>query len=107
MPSSISNTVFSEPSGPRLHSSTTLVAVFAGLYVSAWSTDGSAAATWLLAMVVGTGLAGIAEACLHRRQLAGVLRFDRVLEISVRVAALVGPASSVSEPARRTGPSRR
>ncbi|RKS81685.1 hypothetical protein BDK61_0979 [Haloarcula quadrata] len=94
MPSSISNTVFSEPSGPRIaliHFAGSLV--FAGLYVSAWSTDGSAAATWLLAMVVGTGLAGIAEALpKHRRQLAGVLRSIATLVFfCIVVAALVVP----------------
>ena len=94
MPSTISDTVFSEPSGPRIalvHFAGSLV--FSGLYVYTWITNGSAAATWLLAMIVGTGLAGVAEALPKRkRQIAGVLRSVAILVfLCIVVAALVVP----------------
>jgi len=94
MPSSISNAVFSEPSGPRIalvHFAGSLV--FAGLYVSAWVTEGTAPDNWLLAMVVGTGLAGVAEALpKRRRQIAGVLRSVAILVfLCLVVVTLVTP----------------
>lgn len=94
MPSSISNAVFSEPSGPRIalvHFTGSLV--FSGLYVYARVTEGSVPANWLLAMVVGTGLAGIAESLpKRRRQIAGVFRLVAILMfLCLVVAALVVP----------------
>ncbi|EMA33498.1 hypothetical protein [Haloarcula japonica] len=90
MPSSISDAVFSEPSGPRValvHFAGSLV--FSGLYVYAWVTDGLVPANWLLAMIVGTGLAGIAEALPKRRQqIAGVLRSVAILMFLCLVGAV-------------------
>ncbi|EMA11311.1 hypothetical protein SAMN05443574_10310 [Haloarcula vallismortis] len=94
MPSSISNAVFSEPSGPRIalvHFAGSLV--FSSLYVYAWVTEGSVPHNWLLAMVVGTGLAGVAEALpKHRRQMAGVLRSVAILVFLCLVGtAIIAP----------------
>lgn len=95
MPASISDVVFSEPSGPRIalvHFAGSLV--FAGLYASAWVVEGSAPANWLLAMTVGTGVAGVAEALPKSRwQVAGVLRSVAVLVfLCLVIVALVAPA---------------
>ncbi|WP_336336700.1 hypothetical protein [Haloarcula brevis] len=94
MVASIRDIVFSEPSGPRIalvHFAGSLV--FAGLYASAWLAEGTAPANWLLAMAVGTGLAGVAESLpKRRRQVAGVLRAVALLVfLCLVVAALAAP----------------
>ncbi|KAA9399870.1 hypothetical protein Har1130_01955 [Haloarcula sp. CBA1130] len=93
MPSSISETIFSEPSGRPItlvHAAGALI--FAGLYSYGWVVDG-APGSWLLIMVLGTGLAGIAEALpASRRQTAGVLRSVAILVLlSLVVASIAAP----------------
>jgi hypothetical protein len=97
MPSSISETLFSEPSGRPItlvHAAGALI--FAGLYIYGWVVDGSPV-TWLLVMVIGTGMAGIAEALpKSRRQAAGILRSVAILVfLSLVVASIVAPGSIV------------
>ena len=93
MPSSISETLFSEPSGRPItlvHAAGALI--FAGLCLYGWVVDGSPV-VWLLGMVIGTGMAGIAEALpASRRQTAGVLRSVAILVfLCLVVASVVAP----------------
>ena len=93
MPSSISETVFSEPSGrPITLVHATGVLIFAGLYLYSWVVNGTPAA-WLLAMVTGSGLAGTAEALpKRRRQASGILRSVAILVFfCLVVASIVAP----------------
>ncbi|AEM58210.1 hypothetical protein HISP_13350 [Haloarcula hispanica N601] len=93
MPSSISERIFTEPSGRPItlvHAAGALI--FAGLYLYGWVVEGTPAA-WLLAMVIGTGLAGTAEALpKSRHQAAGILRSVAILVfLSLVVASIVAP----------------
>ncbi|WP_188852783.1 hypothetical protein [Haloarcula argentinensis] len=93
MPSSISETIFSEPSGRPIslvHAAGTLI--FAGLYIYGRIVGGSSGG-WLLVMVLGTGIAGIAEALPERRrQTAGVLRSVAILVLlCLVVVSVVAP----------------
>ena len=93
MPSSISETLFSEPSGrPITLVHAVGVLIFAGLYLYGWVVDGSPV-IWLLAMVIGSGLAGTAEALpKRRRQASGILRSVAILVfLCLVVASIVAP----------------
>lgn len=80
MPSRVSDVILSEPSG-RNHA----VVMFSGalffssLYVYNVTTGNSSAASWLLFMIVGSTLSGVAESLpKERRRTAGLLRVTAV-----------------------------
>ncbi|WP_254767263.1 hypothetical protein [Salinilacihabitans rarus] len=89
MLSYITEVLFNEPQGRPLALfqfgvSLTLLCMF----VYAWSVGDAGATRWLLFIVVGTALSGIAESLPEsRRQSAGVLRFAGILVLLILVAA--------------------
>jgi len=91
MPSSINEVVFSKPSGRP----TALVQfagslIFLGLYVYSWIEGNADSSNWLLIMVVGSTLAGIAESLPeNRRQTAGALRLAAILVLLYLIAAVI------------------
>ncbi|ELY69292.1 hypothetical protein [Natrinema versiforme] len=89
MPPYIDEVLFSEPSGRRLalvHCSVSLA--FLSMYTYAWSAGDAGSSGWLLFMVVGTALAGIAESLPETRLRAvGVLRSAGILVLLCVVAA--------------------
>jgi hypothetical protein len=89
MPSPITNVLFSEPSG---HPSATVQIVaailFAGLYAYSW--NAGVDATWLLFMILGTGIDGIAESLPAERSVAaGVLRLLAIAVLLCLLAILL------------------
>lgn len=89
MPPYVDEVLFNEPQGPPI----ALVQfgaslAFLGLFAYAWSRGGAGAAGWLLFLVVGTTLSGIAESLPgNRRRAAGVLRLGAILVLLTLVAA--------------------
>jgi len=95
MPSTVSNAVFSEPSGrPTAIVQFAGSVVFASLYLYAWSVGNAGPSRWLLGMVAGSALAGVAESLpKERRWVAGVLRLSAIsILLCLLVATLVSPA---------------
>jgi len=91
MPSRISDTVFSEPSG-RGHAAVMFAgaAVFLGLYGYAGA---DSSARWLLVMAGGNALSGIAESLpAARRRAAGAFRLAAIsLLLCLLAAATFAP----------------
>ncbi|OAQ54748.1 hypothetical protein HTG_04070 [Natrinema mahii] len=94
MPSTVTEVVFSEPSGR----SAALIQfagslAFSGLYVYSRIAGSADSGRWLLGMVVGSALAGIAESLPKDRRLtAGVLRLAAILVLlSLLAATLFSP----------------
>jgi len=81
--------LFREPQGRRI----ALVqfaasVVFLSMFSYAWSVGDAGETWWILFLVVGTALSGIAESLPeNRRQAAGLLRFAGILVLLVLVAA--------------------
>jgi hypothetical protein len=93
MPSSISETIFREPSGRPISLVNAAGAlIFASLYIYGRVVGGSSS-SWLLVMILGTGVAGIAEALPERRrQAAGALRSVAIFVfLCLVVASIVAP----------------
>jgi hypothetical protein len=77
----ISDVLFNEPQG-RPNSLVQFGAslTFLCIFVYAWSVGDAGEVLWVLFLIVGTGLSGIAESLPeNRRQAAGVLRFAGIL----------------------------
>lgn len=94
MSSTVTEVVFSEPSGR----SAALIQfagslAFSGLYVYSWTAGNADSGRWLLGMVVGSALAGVAESLPKDRRLtAGVLRLTAILVLlSLLTATVFGP----------------
>ncbi|WP_226007549.1 hypothetical protein [Natrinema salinisoli] len=91
MPSTISEVVFSKPSGR----STAILQfagslIFLGLYVYSRTVGNAGSSSWLLIMVIGSALAGIAESLPKNRRLtAGLFRLAAVLVLLCLLAASV------------------
>ncbi|RDZ44942.1 hypothetical protein C5B91_08645 [Haloferax sp. Atlit-10N] len=90
MPSIVNETVFSEPSGglfPVVQLCGALV--FSGLYWQYAVVEQSLSGGWLLFMIAGTALSGLAESLpKHRRRAAGVLRVAAILVLTCLLAIL-------------------
>ncbi|SEH54144.1 MULTISPECIES: hypothetical protein [Halobacteriales] len=81
MPSTVSDVVFSEPSG-RLNAAVMFsgALAFAGLYVYSRMTGTGSVFSWHLIMLVGFVLSGIAESLpADRQRAAGVFRIAAIL----------------------------
>jgi hypothetical protein len=91
MPSTIDETVLSEPSGrpeTLVHFAGSLA--FASLYLYTWSVGDTDLGRWLLVMAVGAAVAGTAESLpTARRQTAGALRLVAILLLLCLVTASV------------------
>ncbi|KDS92140.1 hypothetical protein FK85_04940 [Halorubrum saccharovorum] len=90
MPSRLAAGLFSEPSGRR-HATVMFVAAlaFACLYLYAVRHAGSTGAEWLLFMIAGTALSGLAESLPgDRRVAAGVLRVLAILVLTCLLVVL-------------------
>ncbi|WP_276271051.1 hypothetical protein [Haloarcula litorea] len=89
MPSVVADTLFSEPSGrPNSLAQFASALAFTGIYV--WSASNGSPQPWLLVMVFGATLAGVAESLPKaRRRTAGVLRLVALLSLCCLVAAIV------------------
>ncbi len=91
MPSTVREVVFSEPSG-RNHAAVMFSSAlfFSSLYVYHGTAGRFSSASWLLFMVVGTALSGIAESLpKDRRRAAGLLRITAILVLLSMLAAIV------------------
>ena len=90
MPSIITQIVFSEPSGwPIALVQFSAALVFSGLYVYIGIIENSTSISWVLFLVVGNSLSGIAESLPKtRRRAAGVLRLSAILVLTSFVATL-------------------
>ncbi|EMA08202.1 hypothetical protein [Haloferax denitrificans] len=90
MPSIVDETVFSEPSGglfPAVQLCGALV--MSGLFWQYAVVEQSMSGGWLLFMIAGTALSGIAESLpKDRRRAAGVLRLAAVLVLTCLLALL-------------------
>ncbi|MFK5604001.1 hypothetical protein [Haloferax volcanii] len=90
MPSIVDETLFSEPTGglfPVVQLSGALV--FSGLYWQYAVVEQSLSGGWLLFMIAGTALSGIAESLPEdRRRAAGGLRVAAVLVLTCLLALL-------------------
>lgn len=77
----ISDVLFNEPQGR----SVAIVQfgaslIFLCMFVYAWSVDDAGKFLWILFLIVGSALSGIAESLPeNRRQAAGILRFAGIL----------------------------
>lgn len=94
MPSTIDDVVFSKPSGRSaavLQFAGSLV--FSGLYVYSWIVGTAGSSSWLLGMVVGSALAGIAESLPKDRRLtAGAFRLAAIFVLlCLLVASIFSP----------------
>ncbi|MFC7131108.1 hypothetical protein [Haloferax chudinovii] len=90
MPSIVDETVFSEPSG-GLFAVVQLCGalIMSGLYWQYAVVEQSVSGGWLLFMIAGTALSGIAESLpKNRRRAAGVLRLAAVLVLTCLLAIL-------------------
>mgnify|MGYP000563184570 CR=1 FL=1 len=85
----ISEMLFNEPQGRPLALLQFGVSLtFLCMFVYTWSVGDAGDSRWLLFLVVGTALSGIAESLpKNRRQAAGVLRFAGILVLVILVAA--------------------
>jgi hypothetical protein len=101
MPSTVSDVVFSEPSG-RLNAAVMFsgALVFAGLYVYARMTGTGSVFSWHLIMLVGFVLSGIAESLpADRQRAAGVFRLTAIsLLIGLLVTTILTPEFILGEP---------
>ncbi|AZH26059.1 hypothetical protein [Haloplanus aerogenes] len=91
MPSTVTNVVFSEPAG-RLNAVVMFsgALVFASLYAYNVLRGDAAAANWLLVMIAGCALSGIAESLpKDRRQMAGTLRVTAILVFASLIASVI------------------
>ncbi|WP_042663629.1 hypothetical protein [Haloferax sp. ATB1] len=90
MPSIVDQTVFSEPSGGLFPVVQLCGAVvFSALYWQYAIVEQSLSGGWLLFMIVGTALSGLAEALpKNRRRAAGVLRLAAILVLTSLLAIL-------------------
>jgi hypothetical protein len=91
MPSRITDAVFSEPSGRR-HASVMFATalVFTGLYAYSGLRGDWSSAGWLLPMIAGTALSGVAESLpSNRRRAAGACRAAAILLLTGFLAATV------------------
>jgi hypothetical protein len=91
MPSLLDDTLFSEPSGNRIaliHFGSAVV--FTLILVRSWLRDPPLTNYWLLFMIVGTALAGVAEALpIERTRAAGVLRLAGIGTLVCMLGILV------------------
>ncbi|MFC7068573.1 hypothetical protein [Halobaculum lipolyticum] len=98
MPSTIRDLAFGEPAG-RVYGTVQLCGAlaFAGLYVYARSAGSGSGSSWLLFMVAGAALAGVAESLpTDLRRVAGVLRIAAVVTlVGLLIAVLFLPGYPV------------
>ena len=89
MISYLSEVLFNEPQGrPFALFQFGVSLTFLSMFVYTWSVGDAGEIRWLLFLIVGTVLSGVAESLPeNRRQVAGVLRFAGVLVLLVLVAA--------------------
>jgi hypothetical protein len=80
MPSFIEQIIFSEPAGrPNSLVQFTASLVFLGIYVYAWIVGNGDSVSWVLVMMIGSALSGIAESLpKNQRRAAGILRATAV-----------------------------
>jgi len=85
----ISEVLFNEPQGRSLALLQFGVSLtFLCMFVYAWSVGDAGENWWLLFMIVGTALSGIAESLPeNRRRAAGTLRFTAILVLLIVVIA--------------------
>ena len=85
----ISETLFSEPHGRPLSLFQFGVSlIFLCMFAYTASIGGAGDGTWVLFLVVGPALSGLAESLpKNRQQTAGVLRFAAILVLGILVAA--------------------
>jgi hypothetical protein len=98
MPSRVTAGLFSGPAGRR-HAIVMFAAAlaFAVIYVYAVRAAGSARAEWLLIMIAGTALSGVAESLPEdRRFVAGVLRIVAIVALASLIVTLVVAPELVS-----------
>ena len=90
----ISDVLFKEPQGrPESLVGLGLSLIFLCVFVYAWSVSLAGEVLWVLFIIVGTALFGIAESLPeNRRHAAGVLRFmGHVVSVSLLVMIIVTP----------------
>ena len=85
----ISEVLFNEPQGRRIALfQFGMSLIFVCIFVYAWSVGNAGETRWLLFLVVGTALSGIAESLPeNRRQAAGVFRLAGILVLLILVTA--------------------
>lgn len=94
MPSSLTDAVFSEPSGrPNTLVQFGGALVFSGLYVYYGLLRNGTPGSWLLVVALGSTLSGVAESLpAPRRRAAGVLRLTALLILTaLLVTTLLAP----------------
>ena len=91
MPSFINQIIFSEPSGrPNSLVQFTASLVFLGIYIYAWAGGNGDSSSWILVMMFGSALSGIAESLPKDQQrAAGILRAIAVTVLLCLLAATV------------------
>ena len=98
MPSIISDVLFSDPSGRR-HAVVMFsgALLFSSLYVYNGLAAGSFSVSWLVFMIAGSILSGIAESFpKYRRRAAGIFRLTAILVVLYLLALLVLPGSFIT-----------
>ncbi|MFC7251810.1 hypothetical protein ACFQJ5_19460 [Halomicroarcula sp. GCM10025324] len=91
MPSFIKQIIFSEPSGrPNSLVQFTASFVFLGIYLYYWAGGHGNSVSWILVMMIGSALSGIAESLPKDQQrAAGILRGTAVTVFLCLLAATV------------------
>lgn len=91
MPSAVDDLLFNEPQGRRQAAIMFGSAIaFAGLYLYYVALGEGPLVPWLVPMVVGTFLAGVAESLpTDRRRAAGVLRLAAILVLLALVVVMI------------------
>ncbi|WP_277554827.1 hypothetical protein [Halobaculum limi] len=99
MPSIIDKTVFSEPSGQPIGAIQLCAAlIFSGIYGYAMFVENATLGSWLLFMIAGSALSGIAESLpKNRRQAAGVLRLTGIFVLLCLIVAVFFVPEFVSQ----------
>jgi hypothetical protein len=91
MPSFINQIIFTESSGqPNSLVQFTAALVFLGIYIYAWSGGNGDSSSWILVMMFGSALSGIAESLpKDQHRAAGILRATAVTVLFGLLAATV------------------
>ena len=90
MPSMINEVVFSEPSGrPSSTVQFTGAVIFLGLYSYTWIEGNGNPSNWLLFMIIGSFLSGIAESLPKNRKFtAGIVRLTAITVLMCLLAII-------------------